>query len=87
MRTRYVSLTATFLLVAALAATILLASCSGPQPTSAKPQAATPSPPAAPATPAKPQPPDRCTTPIDPTCILAVYQGAPKRLRPGPGHP
>ncbi len=77
MRMRYAAYAAPFVLAAAIAATILLASCSAPQPTSATPQAATPSPRDAPATPAKQQPPDRCTTPTDPTCILAVYQGAP----------
>ena len=77
MRMRYAALAAPFLLVAALAATILLASCSAPQPTSATPQTTTPSPRDAPATPITPMPPDRCTTPTDPTCILAVYKGAP----------
>ena len=31
----------------------------------------------APDTPVTPPPPDRCTTPTDPTCIRAVYKGAP----------
>ena len=30
---------------------------------------------------------DRCATPTDLTCIRAVYLGAPRRLRAGPGHP
>ena len=77
MRMRYAALAATFMLVAAVAATIILTSNAGPQPTSATPQTAQHSPRDAPATPAKPQPPDRCTTPTDPTCILAVYKGAP----------
>ena len=77
MRTRHAALAATFALVATLAATILLASCSAPQPTSAAQQTSQHSPPATPATPAKPQPPDRCATPTDPTCIRAVYQRPP----------
>ena len=77
MRTRYPAYAAPFVLAAAIAATILLTSCSAPQPNSAAQQISQQSPPAAPATPATPQPPDRCTTPTDPTCILAVYKGAP----------
>ena len=34
-----------------------------------------------------PLPPNRCATPTHPTCIRAVYKGAPARLRPRPGHP
>ena len=77
MRMRYAAYAAPVVLAAAIAATILLTSCSAPQPNSATPQAATPSPRDAPATPAKPQPADRCWTPTDPTCIRAVYKGAP----------
>ena len=77
MRMRYAALAATAMLLAAIAATILLTSNAGPQPTSATPQTAPHSPRDAPATPATPQPPDRCTTPSDPTCIRAVYKGAP----------
>ena len=77
MRMRYAALAATFVLAAAVAATILLTSSSGPQSNSATPQTATPSPRDAPDTPVTPQPPDRCTTPTDATCILAVYRGAP----------
>ena len=77
MRTRYAALAVTFMLVAALAATILLTSNAAPQPTSAAQQTSEDSPRDAPATPVTPQPPDRCTTPTDPTCILAVYKGAP----------
>ncbi len=77
MRMRHAAYAAPFMLAAAIAATILLTSCSAPQPNSATPQTATPSPRDAPATPAKPTPPDRCTTPTDPTCIRAVYKGAP----------
>ena len=77
MRMRYAALAAPFVLLAAIAATILLTSCSGPQPTSTVQQTAPHSPRDAPATPVTPQPSDRCTTPIDPTCIRAVYKGAP----------
>ncbi len=77
MRTRYPAYAAPFVLAAALAATILLTSCSAPQPNSATPQTSEDSPRDAPATPAKPQPPDRCATPTDPTCIRAVYQRPP----------
>ena len=77
MRMRYAAYAAPFVLAAAVAATILLTSCSGPQPTSVAQQPSEDSPRDAPATPAKLQPPDRCTTPTDPTCILAVYKGAP----------
>ena len=77
MRMRYAALAATFVLLAAIAATILLTSCSGPQPTSVAQQTSGDSPRDTPATPAKPQPPDRCTTATDPTCIRAVYKGAP----------
>ena len=74
---RYAALAATFMLLAALAATLLLTSNAGPQPTSAVQQTAPHSPRDAPATPVTPPPPDRCTTPTDPTCIRAVYRGAP----------
>ena len=77
MRKRYAALAATFALLAALAATILLTSNAAPQPTSVAQQTAPHSPRDAPATPVTPPPPDRCTTPTDPTCILAVYKGAP----------
>ena len=77
MRMRYAAYAAPFVLAAAVAATILLTSSSGPQPNSATPPTAPHSPRDAPATPAKPQPPDRCTTPSDSSCILAVYKGAP----------
>ena len=77
MRTRYAALAATFVLLAALAATLLLTSNGAPQPTSTAQQTAPHSPRDAPATPVTPQPPDRCTTPTDPTCIRAVYKGAP----------
>ena len=77
MRTRYTALAATLMLVAALAATLLLTSNAGPQPTSAVQQTAPHSPRDAPATPVTPPPPDRCTTPTNPTCIRAVYKGAP----------
>ena len=77
MRTRYAALAATFALLAALAATILLTSNAGPQPTSAVQQAAPHSPRGAPDAPVTPMPPDRCTTPTNPTCIRAVYKGAP----------
>ena len=77
MRMRHAALAATFLLLAALAATLLLTSNAAPQPTSVAQQTAPHSPRDAPATPVTPQPSDRCTTPIDPTCIRAVYKGAP----------
>ena len=77
MRMRYAALAATFVLLAALAATLLLTSNAAPQPTSTAQQTAPHSPRDAPATPATPMPPDRCTTPTDPTCIRAVYKGAP----------
>ena len=77
MRTRYAALAATFVLAAAVAATIILTSNAAPQPTSVAQQTAPHSPRDAPATPVTPPPPDRCTTPTDPTCILAVYKGAP----------
>ena len=77
MRTRYAALAATFMLLAALVATLLLTSNAGPQPTSAVQQTASHSPRDPPDTPVTPQPSDRCTTPIDPTCIRAVYKGAP----------
>ncbi len=77
MRMRYAALAATFVLAAAVAATILLTSDAAPQPASVAQQTSQDSSRDAPATPAKPQPPDRCTTPTDPTCVLAVYKGAP----------
>ena len=77
MRTRYVALAATFVLLAALAATILLTSNAGPQPTSAVQQTAPDSPRDAPATPVTPMPADRCATTTDADCIRAVYRGAP----------
>ena len=77
MRMRYAALAATFALVAALAATILLTSNAAEEPTSVAQQTAPHSPREAPATPVTPPPPDRCTTPTDPTCIRAVYKGAP----------
>ena len=77
MRTRYAALAATFMLLAALAATLLLTSNAAPQPTSTVQQTAPDSPRDAPDTPVTPMPPDRCTTPTDPTCIRAVYKGAP----------
>ena len=77
MRMRYAAYAASLVLAVAIAATVLLTSCSGPQPTSAVPQTSEDSPRDAPATLATPQPPDRCTTPTDPTCIRAVYKGAP----------
>ena len=77
MRMRHAAYAAPFVLAAAVAATILLTSCSAPQPNSVAQQTAEDSPRDAPATPAKPQPPDRCATPTDPSCILAVYKGAP----------
>ena len=57
MRMRYAALAATFLLLAALAATLLLTSNAGPQPTSAVQQTAPHSPRDAPATPVTPPPP------------------------------
>ena len=77
MRMRHAAYAAPFVLAAAVAATILLTSCSAPQPTSVTPQTAPHSPRDALATPATPLPPDLCTTPNDPTCIRAVYKGAP----------
>ena len=77
MRTRYAALAATFALVAAVAATIILTSNAAPQPTSAAQQTEPHSLAAAPDTPVTPPAPDRCTTPTDPTCIRAVYKGAP----------
>ena len=77
MRMRYAALAATFMLVAALAATILLTSNAAPQPASVAQQTSEDSPRNPPGTPVTPPPPDRCTTPTDPTCILAVYKGAP----------
>ena len=77
MRMRYAALAATFALVAVIAATLLLTSNAAPQPTSTVQQTAPHSPRDPPDTPVTPQPPDRCTTPTDPTCILAVYKGAP----------
>ena len=77
MRMRHAALAATFVLAAAVAATLLLTSNAAPQPTSTVQQTAPDSPRDAPATPVTPQPSDRCTTPIDPTCIRAVYKGAP----------
>ena len=77
MRMRYAALAATLMLAAAVAATLLLTSNAAPQPTSTVQQTAPDSPRDAPATPVTPQPSDRCTTPIDPTCIRAVYKGAP----------
>ena len=77
MRMRYAALAATFVLLAALAATILLTSNAAPQPTSVAQPTSEDSPRDALATPAKPPPSDRCTTPTDPTCIRAVYKGAP----------
>ena len=77
MRTRYAALAATFVLAAALAATILLTSNAAEQPTSIAQQTAPHSPRDAPDAPVTPMPPDRCTTPTDPTCIRAVYKGAP----------
>ena len=77
MRMRYAALAATFALVAALAATILPTSNAAEEPTSVAQQTAPHSPREAPATPVTPPPPDRCTTPTDPTCIRAVYKGAP----------
>ena len=78
MRTRYAALAATFMLAAAVAATILLTSSSAPQPTAATPRPRHPRPATRPplrhANAAGP----RCTTPTtDPTCIRAVYKGAP----------
>ena len=78
MRMRYAAYAAPFVLAAAIAATILLTSCSARSPTPQRRRLRQPSPRDAPATPATAeQPPDRCTTPTDPTCILAVYKGAP----------
>ena len=77
MRTRYAALAATFVLLAALAATIILTSKAAEEPTSVAQQTAPHLPRDAPATPTTPMPPDRCTTPTDPTCIRAVYKGAP----------
>ena len=77
MRMRYAALAATFVLAAALAATLLLTSNAAPSPTSTVQQTAPHSPRDAPATPVTPPPSDRCTTPTDPTCIRAVYKGAP----------
>ena len=77
MRKRYAALAATFALLAALAATILLTSNAAPPPTSVAQLTSPHSPRDAPDTPVTPMPPDRCTTPTDPTCILAVYKGAP----------
>ena len=77
MRMRYAALAATFMLVAALVATLLLTSNAAPQPTSAAQQTSEDSRDDAPDTPVTPQPSDRCTTPTDPTCIRAVYKGAP----------
>ena len=77
MRMRYAALAASFVLVAVIAATLLLTSNAAPQPTSTVQQTAPHSPRDPPDTPVTPQPPDRCTTPTDPTCILAVYKGAP----------
>ena len=77
MRMRYAALAATFVLAAAIAATLLLTSNAAPPPTSVAQQASEDSPRDAPAAPVTPQPSDRCTTPIDPTCIRAVYKGAP----------
>ena len=77
MRMRYAAHAATFVLAAALTATLLLTSNAAPQPTSTVQQTAPDSPRDAPATPVTPMPPDRCTTPTDPTCIQAVYKGAP----------
>ena len=66
------------MLVAAVAATIILTSNAAPPPTSVAQQTfCQDSPRDPPDTPVTPQPPDRCTTPTDPTCILAVYKGAP----------
>ena len=77
MRTRYAALAATFMLVAALAATILLTSNAGPQPTSVAQPISGDSPRNAPDTPVTPPPPDRCATPTAADCIRAVYKGAP----------
>ena len=77
MRMRYAALAATIALVAVVAATLLLTSNAAPPPTSVAQQTAPHSPRDAPATPVTPQPSDRCTTPTDPTCIRAVYKGAP----------
>ena len=77
MRTRYAALAATFVLAAAVAVTIILTSKAAEEPTSVAQQTSPHSPRDAPATPVTPQPSDRCTTPTDPTCILAVYIGAP----------
>ena len=86
MRTRYAALAATFVLAAAVAATILLTSCSGPQPTSALQQPATAlTPRCAREDGDDPHPSERCTTVrSNGACICAVYKGAGHRLRPGP---
>ncbi len=77
MPMRYAALAATFVLAAAVAATILLTSNAAPQPTSVAQQTSQDSARDAADTPVTPMPPDRCTTPTDPTCIRAVYRGAP----------
>ena len=82
MRMRYAALAATAMLVAALAATILLTSNAGPQPTSAVPQTSEDSPRDAPATLATPQPPDRCTTPTDYPPASAPSTKAPPTTTP-----
>ena len=77
MRTRYAALAATLMLVAALAATILLTSNAGQEPTSAAQPTEPHSLAAAPDPPVTPLPPGRCATPTDADCIRAVYLGAP----------
>ena len=77
MRMRYAALAATFVLAAAVAVTIILTSKAAEEPTSAAQQTEPHSLAAAPDTPVTPPAPDRCATPSDPTCIRAVYQGAP----------
>ena len=59
---RYAALAATFVLLAALAATILLTSNAAPQPTSVAQPISEDSPREPPATPVTPPPPDRCAT-------------------------
>ena len=84
MRTRYIALAATFILAAALAATILLTSNAGPQPTSAGQTATAPAEPQqAAATPQAAQPAPTSTVTIPPVerqqCVngtaLAAHSG------------
>ena len=78
MRMRHAALAAPFVLAAAVAATLLLTSnVAARSPTPPCRRVRHPRPATRPPLRLQPQPPDRCTTPTDPTCILAVYKGAP----------